>query len=396
MIAELLAKIAYEEAIEQRRSGKWRPRCSSAGTERCERSEVYKTAGIKAQPIAGRTIILFDDGDWHEELSIAWIQKSVYRHHSSQMGVDTVYVPGSHPGYQCAICTKETGKKVRVDEGMVHGHIDGIVTDPMDIDYLFEHKSASRFAFARWAKGDEIPLDYFTQMALYLWGLRLLGNSLDRAVLLIKCKDTSAYMEYVVRGTTTLDPEEPMVIESSIYMEGDHPETVPLTNKQKIVPNLITNAIGRFASITKHRDNKTLPPRPFDRSHWRCSYCSFEGVCWKGWAEDVEARKKDDAIELEPESELAKMIVKCEVAGKAAGKTKKAHETLKTEVKVAMNEKELVTASVNEDDEVVTARISMVPRSSWDEEKIPDAIVKKAKVVKKSPQLRTTRKKVKA
>ena len=398
MIAELLAKIAYEEAIEQRRDGTWRPRCSSAGTEKCERADVYKATGHKPQPIAGRTIILFDDGDWHEELSIAWIQKSVYTHHSSQMAVDAVYIPGSHKGYMCGVCSPKNAegkfiksKMVMVEEGMSHGHIDGILTDPAGVDYLFEHKSCSRFAFARWAKGDEIPRDYFTQMALYLWGLRHLGNNLERAVLLIKCKDTSAYMEYVVKGTTTLDPEEPMVIESAIWMEGDHPETVSLTKDQKIIPNLITDAINRFGSITKHRDAGTAPERPFERSHWRCSYCSFEGVCWKGYIEDIEDRKEDDAVELEPESQLGKLIVKAQEANATTGAAKKKSDKLKVEVKVAMNEAKVISAAVNLDDARVTAKIGISNNTSWDEEKIPDAIVKKAKIKSKSPKLNLRR-----
>lgn len=392
MLAELLAKIAYEEALEQRRDGKWRPRCSSAGTERCERSEVYKSVGTKAQPLAGRTIILFDDGVSHEELSVKWIQKSIFRHHSGQMGVDAVYVPGSHPGYICGICTKETGNKTRVDESMVHGHIDGIVTDPAGTDFLWEHKSASRFAFARWAKGDELPLDYFTQMALYMWGLRHLGNALDRGILLIKCKDTSAYMEYVVRGgTETLDPEQPMAIESAIYMEGDHPEDVSLAPEQRVMPNLITDAVERFASITKHRDGKTIPPRPFSRDHWRCSYCSYEGTCWEGWAEDVEERKEDDAVVIEAESKLGKLIVTAQDASAAAGKAKKKADGLKSEVKVALNEEEIISADVHLEEATVTARVTMRPSTSWDQDKIPEAIIKKAKVVKKSPTLNLRR-----
>jgi hypothetical protein len=395
LLADLLAKVAYEEAIEQRRGGPWRARPSSAGTERCERSEVYKSVGTKAQPIAGRTIILFDDGEWHEELSIAWIQKTIYEHHSSQMGVDTVVIPGAHKRYICFTCSPKhpdgtliKGKEIWVDEDVVHGHIDGIITDPAGTDYLFEHKSASRFAFARWAKGDELPLDYFTQMALYIWGLRHLGNSLDGGVLLIKCKDTSAYMEYVVRGAVdSLDPEPGMVIESAIWMEGDHAEQVPLTTEQRQLPALITAAIARFKSIVAHRDAKTIPPRPFPRDHWRCSYCSFEGVCWEGWAEDVEKRKSDDAVELEPESTLAKLIVTAQVANAAVGVAKKKADKLKAEVKVGLNDAKIVSAAVNLDDARVTAKITMTSRPSWDEEKIPDAIIKKAKVVKKSPKL---------
>lgn len=390
MIAELLARIAAEEAAEQRRDGVWRPRCSSAGTERCVRQEVYKAHGVKAAPIPGRTIILFDDGFWHEELTIAWIQKSVFRHHSGQMGVDTVYVPGSHPGYRCGICSTAKAE-VRVPEGMVHGHIDGIVTDPMGTDFLWEHKSASRFAFARWAKGDEVPLDYLTQMVLYAWGLRHLGTRLERAILLIKCKDTSAYMEYVVRVPTSLGLEEPTVIESAIFMEGDHPEDVPLTKAQRTVTGLITNAIVRFAEIVKHRNEETLPARPFARDHWRCSYCQFEGTCWKGWAEDVKDRKADDAIELEPDSELGELIVRAQLANARAGAAEKQADVLKDEVKVGLNEVEVVSASVNLDDAVVTAKITMSGRSSWDEDKIPEAIVKKAKVYKESPKLNLRR-----
>jgi hypothetical protein len=399
MLAELLAKVAYESALEQRRDKKWRARPSSAGTERCERAEVYKSVGTPSQPIPGRTIILFDDGDWHEELSIAWIQQTIYEHHSGQMGVDTVYIPNAHPRYRCGICSPKNaegkfikGKEVWVDEGIVHGHIDGIVTDPTGRDFLFEHKSASRFAFARWAKGDEVPLDYFTQMALYIWGLRHLGNNLDGGVLLIKCKDTSAYMEYVVKGAVdSLDNETPMTIESAIYMEGDHPEEVELTDEQRVIPNLVNNAINRFNSIVAHRDAKTLPGRPFERSHWRCSYCSFEGACWKGYNEDVKERKGDDAIVVEPESELGKLILKTQAAKAAHGLAKKEADGLSSELKVAMNDEGIISADVHLEDATVTSRITIGSSTSWDEDAIPEAVVKKAKKIKESPRLNVKR-----
>ena len=107
MLAELIPQIAGQD----QRKFKYRPRPSNAGPERCIRAMVYSALGIEPKPLPGRSILIMDDSSWHEELSADWINKSVYKLHSRQMGVNCLELdsPFLKSEYTCKMCGKKFG-----------------------------------------------------------------------------------------------------------------------------------------------------------------------------------------------------------------------------------------------------------------------------------------------
>ena len=169
----MIANILHTAAGMEREEFKYRHRPSGAGPERCIRELVYKAKETTVdRQINDRILHIFQDGHWHEELTNDWIRKTTYKLHSEQMTVECGY-----------------GLK---------GHIDGIIEDMLGNEYLYEHKGMNHFTFQRYEK-DTRPLDYFTQCALYLKGLMKVNPDINKAILLVKNKNTSAFLEFILR-----------------------------------------------------------------------------------------------------------------------------------------------------------------------------------------------------
>jgi hypothetical protein len=375
MIVDLIPRIAAEEAKREGDRGAWRPRCSSAGTERCIRAEVYRSLGQSAAPLPGRTVLVFDDGDWHEELTLNWLRKSAFTVHSEQMAVSPCFVPGSHRGYKCSVCEQD------VEEDAVHGHIDAIVTDPMGVDYVLEHKSASRFSFARWATGHEIPWDYVTQAAFYVYGSRQIGTDVDRrAIIVIKNKDTSAYLEIVVLCPTKIGPgEEPTVVESITVMEGEKRVDVAVIEEHRERKGLLQAAVDRWTDIVRHRDTKHLPDRPFAFGFWRCDWCMFARTCWDGYIESASNPAASRPVALTGED--ADLARACAAASANAAAAEKVAKQLKEEMKVRLMALGARSATCADDDQVYSVGLAMRSRKGIDKEKIPDAVMERAETI---------------
>ena len=65
MLAEILHQIASMENEEQD-SRKYYPRPSGAGSERCIRQMVYDCMGVAGKVLPGRTLHVFNDGNWQK------------------------------------------------------------------------------------------------------------------------------------------------------------------------------------------------------------------------------------------------------------------------------------------------------------------------------------------
>lgn len=251
MLADLIIKIAGMEA---KKEAEYRPRPSSAGPERCLRQLVYRAQGITGKPIGNRFIMVLDDSSWHEELTADWIRKSAFQLLDQQKRV---------------ICgtTTHRGKTYEVV-----GHIDGLIRDMAGVDRLWEHKAVNHFSFERMLRG-EYPLDYLTQCVLYLTGLNI-----KEGVLLVKNKNTSAYLEFLLsycRGGDVLTILHVMGSDGT-YLSG------PVE-----IPGLYQNAFKRFELVEAYRAAGKLPPRQYDRtSDWQCSYCQYYEVCYEGYEQE--------------------------------------------------------------------------------------------------------------
>ena len=261
MIADILHKIAQAEAPAQHN---FYPRPSLAGPERCIRQMVYWGLGFAPQPLPGRTFHVFDDGNWHEELVAEWIRKSSFQIHSEQLELNCL-------------------------EPMKKGHIDGIITDVLGVDRLWENKALNHFTFERFWKGGEYPLDYFTQMAIYTEAIqRELNPDLKESILLIKNKNTSQYMEYLCSYDRAND--------ELLVMEKSH-STGETEKIDMAIPLIVTNAVEKFNQALDYIKRKTLPKRQYDMDHWRCQYCQYHQVCWENYAEEFEQMQTNAALD---------------------------------------------------------------------------------------------------
>jgi len=122
MLADILLKTAGAEKEDY----VYYPRPSGAGTEQCIRQQVFQDMKIPIDlEYNDRMYMVFDDGHWHEELTNDWIRKTPYKLHSEQMPVDSIGLPFVKKGETrfCKYCNKD------VPTDILHGHIDGIVTE---------------------------------------------------------------------------------------------------------------------------------------------------------------------------------------------------------------------------------------------------------------------------
>jgi hypothetical protein len=255
MLAELILKIAAQD---QRQNGKFYPRPSSAGPERCKRSMVYHALGFKRQPFPGRAIIIFSDSSFHEDLTLDWLRKSSFQVHSEQMDV---------------VCRPPMKK----------GSIDGIVTDLLGTDRLLEHKAINHFTFQKYWSG-ELPLDYFTQTAIYADGIQQeLNPDLKEAILLIKNKNTAQYMEFLCHyefDTLTIISK---TLSTGETEKMDHP-----------IEGIVQEACDKFDSVLDYAKRKTLPKRPYFITDWQCEYCGWYRVCWRNYSDEFNEMKTDE------------------------------------------------------------------------------------------------------
>ncbi|WKZ15450.1 MAG: hypothetical protein QY317_16265 [Candidatus Jettenia caeni] len=296
MLTEIIYRVA-EELQEDRQPYRHRP--SSAC--KCIRSLVYHALGIEAKRLPGRALLVFDDGNWGEELTIDWISKSAYKVHSRQMKVDIFEVNGK----------------------MVSGSIDGILQTPLGDEYLFEHKNINHFSFQRIQEDPTTAHEYFVQCALYLHGLQKVQPDIKEAVLCIKNKNTAQYCEYLVSHDYLSDKAEVYRFEGTQKGELVHifNSTVAITYKV-------------FELVDYCVDTQTIPTRPHQRGDWQCSYCAWEETCWEGYVEEVEAMPQ--GVDLTPH--LRSEVVKEYLDKKALkAEIEKREKELRKEIQTALD-----------------------------------------------------------
>jgi len=264
MLAEILHPIAAQFQQEEH---DYYPRPSLAGPERCLRQMVYWGLGIERNPLPGRTFHVFDDSSFHEDLVADWIRKTAFKLHSEQMEVKIVPPPLS----------------VKADF-ILDGHIDGIITDIENIDRLWENKAINHFTFMRYWNKEELPLDNITQCALYLRGLNVINPDLKEAILLIKNKNTSAYLEYLIEYDYRNDAA---FIVHKINSQGEKVDI------KESIEHITQAAFEKFALVQEHIQKKTLPKRQYERNHWRCEYCGWGQECWRNWEKEFAELKTD-------------------------------------------------------------------------------------------------------
>lgn len=322
MLADLIPKIAGQF---QKEDGDYYPRPSMAGPQRCIRQMVYHGLKFPHNPFPGRAILVFDDSSWHEELTHDWIRRSTYKLHSEQMHVDIPAGLDFLPERTCK--TMINGKPCNhiIPAGALAGHIDACFDDLLNNTFHEEHKALNHFTFQYLWKG-ELPLDNITQTCIYNRGLQLIDPSITRSLLLIKNKNTAAYMEYEIGYDLAKDEAG---ISRRTSSQG---ETVEMDEQ---FPRICGDAFDRFAEVQHYIGSSTLPPRQYHiNDDWQCERCRWGQTCWK----DYEKEFNELATETMLPNEVADLVRLYKQVGAEKGETEKHYEELKNKIKGIMDE----------------------------------------------------------
>lgn len=271
MLSRIIVGVA---GMEKERRQKYYPRPSSAGPERCIRQMVYHSREIPEDTQMGdRFVIVLNDSSFHEDLTADWIRQTTFQLSSEQMDVEGPIV---------------CGKPLK-------GSIDGVITDILGIDRLWEHKAINHFTFEKYWTGTW-PMDYIAQCVIYIIGLQRVNPEIDEAVLLIKNKNTSQYIDMVLR----YDKDEDVV--HVVEVERSSGEIKSSLNGESIIsfPNIVSNIVNKFETIKTHTENETLPDRPFEiGTNFPCSYCGWQLTCWEGYLREFKKLTEDKDLEAE-------------------------------------------------------------------------------------------------
>lgn len=309
MISQHMMKIGSEGFDKERHA--YYPRPSGAGTERCIRAQVYHALDIlETNGMGDRYALTIQDSIWHEDLSRDLINRSaMFRLHSDQMALDCIELDFvKKPNNNTDIADENRVKDIRVHSiwlhkqgwkwckicnkavplNMLHGHIDGVITDLAGIDRLWEHKAINFYAFDRYWSGDnEWPIDYFTQCCLYIRGLQKVNPKVNEALLQMKNKNTAQYIDYHLRYDAETDTLEVLEIEHS---NGDVRAGVG-GFALHTVPNILANALERFRQIDAYRLERKLPRRPYGLdTYYPCGWCGWKDMCAENYIEEAKKR----------------------------------------------------------------------------------------------------------
>lgn len=334
MLVELLHKVAVmEHQDEDERPYYHRP--SMAGPDRCMRQMVYQARGQeKDKELPGRMWHVFNDGHWHEELTNEWIQKTAFTLHSQQMKVSVSMLGLT-----------------------VSGKMDGILTDILGVDRIYEHKGYNHFTFERYWGKDTYPEDNFAQTAIYTRGAQEHNPDIRQAILVIKNKNTSAFLEYLLdydRDADTL----------TVLKKTNHlGETIDL---KEVRPAIVTACFQKFLAIDQHKAIDSLPDRPYDYDDWHCQYCAFQETCWASLKDEVESLAEE--ADLEPE--MADTLRYYKEIGAQITDQEKEKEALRGKILEALKAKQAKKGKAGE----YMATMNIVPTKRLDLDLVPDPL----------------------
>jgi len=354
MLADVILKIAGQ--FQEEEDHKYYPRPSMAGPERCTRQMVYHGLNIPKEPLAGRAVMIFSDSSFHEDLTADWIRKSAFQLHSEQMEVKTGW------GYSFILT----------------GHIDGIVTDLLGVDYLWEHKAINHFSWQKYWDG-AIPYDYVAQCCIYLRGLQSDNPNLHQAILLLKNKNTAAYMELIIDYNRSTDTA---TITTATNSNGE----VKVINEE--IHNAVNASFEKFEYVNDCIKKQTLPKRDyFIGDDWHCEYCAWCKTCWAGYKKEFAELKTDTMLS----DDVADMIRYYKELGGQKSDIEKEYKELSGKIKDTMKQ---IGAREGRAGEFI-AKLSLSEVNRIDKEKLTPAEILRATVTSMSERLYVSTPKVK-
>jgi len=105
-------------------------------------------------------------------------------------------------------------------------------------------------------------------------------------VLFIKNKNQAQFLEYVIE----YDKKNDILRVDKMTLSTGAEKDLPV----KEYKNIIKNACDKFNETQKYIDQKKLPKRQYEQSHWRCEYCPYNEICWANYASEFD-KLSDDA-----------------------------------------------------------------------------------------------------
>lgn len=274
MFAELILGAAQ---LGLRTDDTYRARPSMAGPERCLRQMVYKSRGLEEDRFSSRLAVIFLDGVAHETVTFDILKTTLLQIHSEQRPINLHGVlewMEGQPPYRCSVCSAAQQTNVMIPATTLHGHLDALARDLTDTEYLVEHKGLVSHIFKRLWDQEKEPLDYLTQCVIYFRGLYEEGLTIDKGALLVKNKDTGAYLELELEYDYTEDRLHiPSIIRSPNLQES----------YDRTYTGLFHTAIEKFRQVHHHTVDQTLPDRLTDSDDVRCQYCPFLDLCWEDY-----------------------------------------------------------------------------------------------------------------
>ncbi len=367
MLAEIIKEVAGQF---QEPEHNYYPRPSLAGSERCTRQMVYWGLGIKKEQLPGRSLLVFDDSSWHEDLTADWIRKTVYQLHSEQMHIN---IDAGLSFLKERIChTKINGREcgIIIPRGHLSGHIDGIVTDITGTDYLWEHKAINHFTWQKYHDGT-IPYDYVSQCCMYLRGLHEVNPNINRAILLMKNKNTAAYLEFIIYYDYDNDIA---VIEKMTDSNNKSKEIL------EIIPDICKSCFDKFQAVNEYISKQILPKRDyFIGDDWHCEYCGWAATCWEGYKKEFTELKTDTMLP----DDVADMLRYYKELGGQKSDIEKEYKELSSKIKETMKQ---IGAREGRAGEFI-ARLTLTETSRIDKELLTEAEIEKATVKSISERL---------
>lgn len=334
MIVDTIMNVAGSEGRDKEPSHYY-PRPSLAGPERCIRQMYYFRLGKPKKERDPRFQLVLDTSSWHEELIADWINKTSYRLHSRQMKVKL----NSNP--------------------KISGSIDGVITDLMGKEYVWDNKAINHFTFQRFWTLAEMPWDYICQLCLYLEGIKNDQPDIKDALLLIKNKNNDHMIEYI------------------IHYEGGWafiPDVLHSNKERKelniLIPWPVEYCLDKFDRIEECVKNNIVPPRQYYIDEWRCEYCDYTELCWATYKEEFNQLKVDTPME----EEFATLINYYLEANMHSKEMEKESDELKKQIVAYLKKHEARIGVAGG----YTATLSLVEKSGLDKEKIPAPILEQA------------------
>ena len=353
---EAVPEIAQVIGIERDAKRGYRHRVSQASD--CVRNLVMGIRGVPADARSGRMEVLLDDSTTHEDLTFRWLDKTKFPVGDRQRALTIAAVPTTKPikKYKCDTC----GAMIPSNE--IHGHIDG--TCVVDGEkFLLEHKAINHFRFEQLGEQEKQPEDYVQQCCSYLVGLQNQGEKINRAILLIKNKNTSAYKQFGI----TYDRKE------------DTAQVIALwTGEAVYYRGVVKELIAKHIIIQRAIDDpkSPLPERPYAYDSLPCSWCRRKDKCWESYPEEIEKRKD---LALDPNSDLAKDIRTLVEARAVSRKAEEVAKDIRQKVAVGLAKLGIKSGDVWFDDGVaVNFGINAMRRSFLDRSLIPPDIAAEA------------------